>query len=303
MVNCNSKLSRYLGQELLWLVSKSMDGSFQLMLLIAYDFNYFFENKYLEIFNLLSASECWYTDNGLQCPEPSKCYHWRMQFNLVGELQSHRFSPDALVFKAEIYDKHILTRNYQTKSKFLPNYSSSNILHQVAINTAKFGLTKFFHQQNGDFVVISFGTFIQPIGYFWGYHDGQLYKFKVFEAKFSFKLAFDRNSLSYLELFNAYPFGAGTIQTDTGINIIKKFCERFLPQHVSQDFFHFLGSDPANLRDELYIEQRSPNFEYYEQQQLRGLSPRRGHFGHFSQSQHQQPPVTGSFNFLPCNPQ
>ena len=274
MVNCNSKLSRYLGQELLWLVSKCMDGSFQLMLLIAYDFNYFFENKYLEIFNLLSASECWYTDNGLQCPEPSKCYHWRMQFNLVSELQSHRFSPDALVFKAEIYDKHILMRNYQTRGKFLPNYSSSNILHQVAINTAKFGLTKFFHQQNGDFVVILFGRFAQPIGYFWGYHDGQLYKFKVFEAKFSFKLAFDRNSLSYLELFNAYPFGAGTIQTDTGINIIKKFSERFLPQHVSQDFFHFLGSDPANLKDELYIEHRSPNFEYYEQQQLRGLSPR-----------------------------
>ena len=196
-----------------------MDGSFQLMLLIAYDFNYFFENKYLEIFNLHSASECWYTDNGLQCPEPSKCYYWRMQFNLVSELQSDQFSPDALVFKAEIYDKHILMRNYQTKGKFLPNYSSSNVLHQVAINTAKFGLTKFFHQQNGDFVVISFGRFTQPIGYFWGYHDGQLYKFKVFQAKFSFKLAFDRNSLSYLELFNAYPFGAGKIQTDTGIII------------------------------------------------------------------------------------
>ena len=143
----------------------------------------FFFFYYSVIFFIISVYRCEYEIEGRVCPDPKSCKLWK-NFDLPLELKRNCFQIQYIIFNSKIYEKHILTRTFQAKGKFIHSLACPQELLNIALLTVESGLIRNYHEtggKQGKFLTTALGRFNKITGYFWGFHDKNIYRFDVNE--------------------------------------------------------------------------------------------------------------------------
>ena len=127
---------------------------------------------YSVIFFIISVYHCEYKREGKVCPDPKSCELWE-NFDLLQELKKNRFQIQDIIFNSKIYEKHILTRTFQAKGKFIHSLACPQELLNIALLTVESELIRNYHEtggKQGKFLATALGHFNEVTSYFWGFH-------------------------------------------------------------------------------------------------------------------------------------